>query len=189
MYYMHVADTQQSDNDIARLVQGGDIDAFGTLMERYEEKLLRYGRRFLALTEDSEDIVQDVFLAAYQNIQSYQPSLPFSPWLYRIAHNAYVNALRKSGRIHHTDDLDTLIGHYEYEDPAQKERDANEIRALLERGLAELSPQYREVLILYYYDDMSYKDIAEVLRVPIGTVGIRVKRAKEALKARITDRL
>ncbi len=186
---MHVANTEQTDSDIARLVQGGDIDSFGTLMERYEEKLLRYGRRFLARTEDCEDIVQDVFLAAYQNIQSYQPSLPFSPWLYRIAHNAYVNALRKSGRIHHTDDLDTLIGHHEYEDPAQKERDEAEIRLLLERGLSELPPHYREVLILYYYDDMAYKDIAEVLRVPIGTVGIRVKRAKKALRLHIKDHL
>lgn len=186
---MHVEHTEQSDTDVARRVQGGDTAAFGILMERYEDKLLRYGRRFLARTEDCEDIVQDVFLAAYQNIQSFEPSLSFSPWIYRIAHNAYVNALRKSGRIHRTDDFDTLVAHHVYEDPAEKEREVGEMRTLLDHGLAKLPPHYREVLILYYYDNMPYKDIADVLQVPLGTVSIRVKRAKEALKSIIQEHI
>src|SRR6185369_16155577 len=81
----------KSDEQIVEEVQKGDTDAFGVLVERFEPKLLRYGRKFLATEEDIEDIAQDVFLSAYKNIQSVDTSLKFSPWIYRIAHNAFAN--------------------------------------------------------------------------------------------------
>jgi RNA polymerase sigma-70 factor (ECF subfamily) len=170
------------DEEIAHKVQQGDRELFGILVERYEEKLLRYGRKFLPRQEDIEDIVQDVFLSAYQNIQSFDHTLSFSPWIYRIAHNAYVNALRKHERSPLLIDFDTLISHPVYEDPAQSEREQKDMRADIERGLELIRPKYREVLALHYFEDLAYKDIAEVLGVPVGTVGIRLKRAKEALK-------
>jgi len=76
----------------------GDIEVFGILLDRYEQKLSRYGKKFLSRKEDIEDIVQDVFVSAYQNIQSFDSTQRWSPWIYRIAHNALVNALRKKGR-------------------------------------------------------------------------------------------
>lgn len=185
LYYMQVDDTPSilTDEEIAGRVQKGDRESFGVLVERYEEKLLRYGRKFLSRKEDIEDIVQDAFVSVYQNINSFDTNLRFSPWIYRIAHNAFINALRKNERnpfIHF--DLDTLISHPMYEDLKEKESEEQEIKQLLEQGLSTLSPKYREVLVLHYFEDMPYKDIAEVLQVPVGTVGIRLKRAKEALK-------
>jgi len=171
-----------SDEYIAALVQAGDKEAFGTLLDRYEAKLLRYGRKFLARQEDIEDIVQDAFVSAYQNIQSFDTAQKFSPWIYRIAHNAFINALRKNSRGPLIIDFDTLISHPVYDDPHERERDQKDMRASLDRGLEKLAPKYREVLALYYFEEMSYKDIAEVLGVPQGTVGIRLRRAKEALK-------
>jgi RNA polymerase sigma-70 factor (ECF subfamily) len=184
VYYKLVDTTQDPmrDEEIAHKVQQGDRELFGVLVERYEEKLLRYGRKFLARQEDMEDIVQDVFLSAYQNIQSFDHTLSFSPWIYRIAHNAYVNALRKHERGPLLIDFDTLISHPAYEDPAENEREQRDMRADIERGLEFVRPKYREVLALHYFEDLAYKDIAEVLGVPVGTVGIRLKRAKEALK-------
>jgi RNA polymerase sigma-70 factor (ECF subfamily) len=173
----------QSDEHIAALVQAGDKEAFGLVVDRYEAKLLRYGRKFLARHEDIEDIVQDVFISAYQNIQSFDTAQRLSPWLYRIAHNAFINALRKGSRAPLIIDFDTLISHPVYDDPSERLRDQKDMRAQLDRGLETLSPKYREVLALYYFEEMSYKDIAEVLQVPQGTVGIRLRRAKEALKA------
>ncbi len=180
---MHVGNTDITDEDAAALVQRGDTHAFGILVDRYEPKLKRYGQRFLARSEDIEDIVQDAFERVYANIQGFDASLRFSPWIYRIAHNAFVNALRERRRIVDTLDFDTLLAHAVYEDPAPEERDRADMRALIERGLAGLSPKYREVLILHYLEDHSYKDIADILEVPMGTVSIRLKRAKEALKA------
>jgi len=181
--------TNDSDEHIVSLVQGGDVDAFGILVDRYEEKLLRYGRKFLARTEDIEDIVQDVFVSAFQNIQGFDASLRVSPWLYRIAHNAFVNALRTRGRVIDLLDFDALIAHHVYEDPVKNERDIKDMRAMLEKGLDTLSPKYREILILHYFEDMAYKDIADVLQVPVGTVSIRIKRAKEALKEEIQNKI
>ncbi|HVV38950.1 MAG TPA: RNA polymerase sigma factor [Candidatus Paceibacterota bacterium] len=173
----------ETDEELARRVQSGDKEVFGALMERYEQKLLRYGAKFLATHDDIVDIVQDVFIRTYQNIQSFDTSQRFSPWIYRIAHNAFVNALkRRSYNPLTLVDFDTFISHVAYEDPAPKERERKEMRAMIDKGLEELQPKYREVLILHYLEDMPYKEIADILQIPSGTVGIRIKRAKEALK-------
>ncbi len=180
---MQVDHTDTTDEALVQRVQDGDKDSFGILVERYEAKLLRYGRKFLSNPQDIEDIVQDVFMSAYQNIQSFDTAQRFSPWVYRIAHNAYVNGLKKHSRNPLTlVDFDTLISHPVYEDPAPKEREEKEIRAMIEKGLDQLPSKYREVLILYYLEEIPYKEIADILEVPTSTVGIRIKRGKEALR-------
>ncbi|MDB5224506.1 MAG: polymerase sigma factor SigW [Candidatus Adlerbacteria bacterium] len=172
------------DEQLAAQLQAGDKEVFGTFVERYEAKLLRYGTKFLSRTEDIEDIVQEVFVSAYQNIQSFDTSQKFSPWLYRIAHNAYVNALKKNSRLPRVMfDFDTLLSHQAYEDPAAAERDRADMRVIVDKGLEQLAPKYREVVVLYYLEELDYKEIAEVLQVPTGTVGVRLRRAKEALQA------
>lgn len=174
-----------SDEEVAKSVQRGDTEMFGILVDRFESKLSRYGRKFLARQEDIEDIVQDVFVSTYQNMQSFDTSQRFSPWIYRIAHNAFVNGLRRKDRAPLLVDFDTLISHAVYDDPAESEREQKDMRTLIDRGMENLTPNYREVLVLHYFEEMSYKDIADVLQVPQGTVGVRLKRAKEALRAAI----
>ncbi|MBI2409633.1 RNA polymerase sigma factor [Candidatus Kaiserbacteria bacterium] len=183
---MEDALAQKTDEELAALVQRNNEAAFGVLMERFQNKLLRYGRKFLYEHAPIEDAVQEVFIKTYQNIQSYDPKRPFSPWIYRIAHNMFVNSLRERSRLPFiTVDLDLFPALASHKlDPAEDE-EREEIRTRIERGLAKLSALYREVLILYYLEDLSYQEIAEVLRVPIGTVGIRLKRAREALKKHV----
>jgi RNA polymerase sigma-70 factor (ECF subfamily) len=177
-----------SDESLALSVQKGDTDAFGELVTRYEKKLARYGTKFLSNPEDITDLVQDVFLKAYQNMKSFDTSLKFSPWIYRIAHNEFVTALRKRSRrpLIHVD-FDTFISHPVYDDPSEREREQKEIRAVLEKGIEELPDKYREVLILFYLEELSYQEVAEVLHVPVATVGIRLKRAREKLKSIYTE--
>lgn len=176
------AATSHTDEELALRVQKGEPEAFGVLMERYEAKLMRYGKKFLSNSDDITDIVQEVFVSAYQNIQSFNASQRFSPWIYRIAHNAYVSALRKRSRSPVISvDFDSMISHPAYDDPAPKEREQREMRALIEKGLEKIAPNYREVLVLFYLEELSYREIADVLSVPVSTVGIRLKRAKEAL--------
>jgi RNA polymerase sigma-70 factor (ECF subfamily) len=177
-----------SDEALARHVQAGNADAFGVLVERYEAKLMRYGTKFLSSRDDITDLVQDAFIRAYQNIQSFDASLRFSPWMYRIAHNEFVSALRKRSRTPVVAvDFDALIAHPAYDDPAPREREQKEMRVLIDKGLEQISPKYREVLVLYFLEELSYKEIADVLQVPVSTVGIRLKRGKEALKAIYKD--
>jgi RNA polymerase sigma-70 factor (ECF subfamily) len=183
LYYTKVDPHTPSDEILAKQVQDGDKDSFGVLVERYEEKLLRYGRKFLSNPLDIEDIVQEVFMNAYQNMRSFDTSQRFSPWIYRIAHNAYVNGLKKHSRNPFVlVDFDTLISHPIYDDPAPREREHREMKIMIDKALDQLQPKYREVLILYYLEEIPYKEIADILGIPTSTVGIRIKRAKESLR-------
>ncbi len=183
---MNTPYTTQTDEELVLLIQQGLEEPFGILMDRYTQKLLRYGKRFISSPDNIEDIVQEVFIKVYKNIQSFNTKLKFSPWIYRIAHNAFVNYLRKKDKEPLlVFDFDALLNHSIYEDPAIKEKENEETRVLLDTGLKQLPPAYREILVLYYFEDLSYQEIADVLHVPTGTVGIRLKRAREILKKHI----
>ncbi|MBI2888654.1 MAG: RNA polymerase sigma factor [Candidatus Liptonbacteria bacterium] len=177
-----------SDEVIAAEAQQGNVEAFGELVKRYEEKLMRYGRRFLASGDDVKDIVQDAFLKAYVNIKGFDATRKFSSWMYRIAHNEFVNALKKkSGReMFSLFDFDTILPHPVAEETADGEAQRNELRRMLDRYLASLGAKYREPLVLYYYEDMDYKEIADILRIPVSTVGVRLRRGKDALREAAT---
>ena len=175
---------QETDESIAARVQKGDGDAFGGLVERYQEKLMRYARKFLPDPDDAKDIVQDIFIKTYENMQSFDAARRFSPWIYRIAHNEFVNALKKrsASRTVFAFDIDTLFPHLaapETADSATLERD---MRRTLEVHLDKLAAKYREPLILYYLESMDYKEISEILQIPVSTVGVRLARARGMLK-------
>lgn len=182
-------DSTTSDEELVALVQQGDAERFGTLMTRYEPKLMRYGSRFLAQKDDISEIVQDVFIKAYQNIQSFDASQRFSPWIYRIAHNSFVNELRRKSRNPiRLPDFDLLLSHSPAAESTDTESEHASLTRMVETGLETISPKYREVLVLYFMEELSYKEIADVLRVPVSTVGVRLARAKEALRASYKER-
>ncbi len=172
-----------TDEQVALLIQQGDKERFGLLMDRYEKKLFRYGRKFLSNQDNVEDVVQEVFIKTFQSIKSFDASQKFSSWIYRIAHNTFINVLKKNTRNPlYFFDFDTLISHPIYEDPATKEREQKMMQEMIDKGLDNLSSDYQEIIILYYLEELSYKEIADILRIPMGTVGIRLKRAKDSLK-------
>jgi len=180
----------ESDEEVASRIQSGNAEAFGILMERYEAKLMRYGRKFLGDTDAVKDYVQEAFIKAYEHLQSFDVRQRFSPWMYRIAHNTFANALRtKSRNPVFAVDLDTFVPHAAYEDSAEREREQKIMREAIDAGLDRIAPKYREVLVLYYLEEFSYKEIADVLRVPVGTVGIRLSRARKELKQHLNPAL
>lgn len=173
---------QRTDEEIVRLVQSGDIELFGKIVNRYEEKIKRYGRKFLSGFEDIEDIVQDIFIKSYENIQSFDVKRKFSSWLYRIAHNEFVNALKKQRKKPLSFfDLDIILPHLSAEE-INNEIDRQKMNEIINKFIGKLDPKYREPIILYYLGELNYKEISEILHIPTSTVGIRLKRAKEKLK-------
>lgn len=174
----------KSDREIARLVQEGEEELFGIIIDRYEDKLIRYGWHFLNTKEDIEDIVQEVFIKIYKNIQSYNSKKKFSPWMYRIAHNEFVNKLDKKSRSPlHFFDPDEIFPHLLAREENSTDKYAKkELAQTLKNCLKDLGPKYREAVILYYFEDLSYEEIAEIIRVPTATVGTRLRRAKKKLK-------
>lgn len=180
--------SSSSDEEIASRVQAGETALFSLLVERYEEKLSRYARKFLARGEEVKDMVQEVFLRAYTNIRSFDVSQRFSPWIYRIAHNTFINEIKKKTRLPlFVFDFDTILPHPASSETADGEFQRKELRALLDRGLAQIDAKYREPLVLYYFEDLSYQEIADILHIPIATVGVRINRGKKILHTKLSS--
>ncbi len=185
---MNINYSDLSDEELAYLVSNGEKEKFGILMERYQPKLFRYGRKFLVDKDNIEDVVQDVFIKTYKNIKSFDPKQKFSPWIYRIAHNTYLNAIKKNSlNPIYLFDFDTLLSYTVVEDPLQKEKEQQEIKYFIDKGLSNIEAKYREILVLYYIEEFSYKEIADILQIPVSTVGVRIMRAKNALKEKYKE--
>lgn len=183
---------ERSDEDIARTVQKGDREAFGLLVLRYQPKLARYARKFLFRGDDVTDLIQDVFVKAYTNIQGFDPKRRFSPWIYRIAHNIFVNAVRDSAKDRANFslfDVDVLFPHPIADEKADDRAKREETKRMLDASLGAIEPKYREPLVLYYYQDLDYKEISQILEIPISTIASRVKRAKELLRKTVESRV
>ncbi|MCA9356746.1 RNA polymerase sigma factor [Candidatus Nomurabacteria bacterium] len=175
--------TERTDEEIAAVVQAGNIYDFGELVLRYEPKMMRYARKFLSCQEDIEDLVQDVFIKAYSNLQSFDTSLRFSPWLYRIAHNTFVNELKRKSRFSlGVFEADVLLPQLPAKESSDDQVLETELKGEMELHLAKLAPKYREVIILHYFDEFSYQEISDIMQIPITTVGVRILRAKNKLK-------
>lgn len=174
---------EHTDEDVALLVQEGEMSAFKELVNRYEPKMMRYAHRFLFGYDDAQDAIQNVFIKAYRNIKSFDSSRRFSPWLYRIAHNEFINFIKKRGREPVTFfDPDTIFPHPISKSRPDQELDDQEIKKAIETSLKKLPIKYREPLILYYFESMDYKQISSIMHIPVATVGIRLRRGKHLLK-------
>lgn len=176
--------SDKTDEEIAEHVQQGDSESFGLLMERYQQKITRYARKFLFKNEgDIEDIVQEAFIKAYTNIRAFDTKRRFSPWMYRIAHNEFINAAKKRGRekVSYLD-LDVIFPQPVSPESAGAELVRTEMRELLEQCLGQLKPKYREPLVLYFFEEMNYKEISEILQIPVSTIGVRLTRGKLIMK-------
>lgn len=178
------ADAGKRDEDIVKGVQKGNTDLFGLLVERYEGKLLRYGRTFVSDADDIKDVVQNIFIKAYTNIMSFDAERKFSPWIYRIAHNEFVDEIRRRSKTETVSvfDFDTLFPHLVEGESAESEMQKKELKKNLDECLSRLDVKYREPLILYYYESLDYREIADILKVPVSTVGVRLKRGKDKLE-------
>jgi RNA polymerase sigma-70 factor (ECF subfamily) len=127
--------------------------------------------------------VQTIFIKAYTNLRGFDTKRSFNSWIYRIAHNESINHLKKkdSEKISFID-FDTFLPHPFAKETADAETLSREEKNILGASLAKISPKYREILILYFYEELSYQEIADILRIPTSTVGVRIRRGKEALQ-------
>lgn len=178
------AEEEKNDEELVALVQAGDPDSFGLLIERYEQKLIRYARRFLFDSDDVKDIVQEVFIKAYTNIKSFNISQKFSPWIYRIAHNQFINEIKKKqGRFSiPLFEFDTMFPHLIAKETTESDivqkQQAEEMKDILQM----IDQKYREILVLYYWEDLDYRSIANIVGIPVSTVGVRLNRAKTMVR-------
>lgn len=174
---------EQPDEIIVQLIQKGDIEMFGILIDRYEKRLAGYLKRFLKERTDITDIVQDIFIKAYTNIQSFDTTQQFSSWIYRIAHNEAVNFIKKKRPLSFSFfDPDYLINYFRDKNDFEENIERIETKKEIEQALDDIPPHHKEILLLFFYEELSYKEISDVLKIPISSVGVKINRAKKVVK-------
>lgn len=166
------------DHDLIAYAQQGDRQAFTELVYRYQNSIVSLTYRMCGDLHLAEDTAQEAFVRVWQNLDSYKPQYAFRSWLYRIATNAALDSLR---RERPTTELDTLSLADLGASPEQTAEE-NQRAAHVRRAIAQLSEPVRIVLILREYQELTYREIADVLDIPIGTVMSRLNTARIQLR-------
>jgi RNA polymerase sigma-70 factor, ECF subfamily len=154
------------------------------LMKRYEIPLMNYVRKLSGMSQsDVEDVLQEVFILAYQNLNDYDRQFKFSSWIYRIAHNQTVSMLRKKTKNYQDiswdeHDLDQLVqSDFDIEQSFFQKMDYHSLL----QNIDTLPLKYKEVLLLKFVERKDYQEISDILRKPMGTIGTLINRAKKKL--------
>lgn len=175
-----------SDEKLVERVRSENSELFAEIVRRYQQNLYRYLRYLTNRPNEVEDLLQDVFIKAYRNLFGFNTKKKFSSWIYRIAHNEGINLIKKVSKrkevsLEDLGEIDFTSGreNNDLENVLAKE----EIRKKVKECLDELTIKYREVLILYYFEDKSYREISDIIKIPAKTVGTFIFRGKRILKA------
>lgn len=163
-----------------------DKQAFSELIERYEAKLTRYIARLGVKNPDDQlDVMQEVFLKIYRNLNGFDQKLSFSSWAYRIAHNEAISWYRKRSvrpEGHLVAESDEIIPLISSKNPGADELVDRAINAEeLSAALKRLEEKYREVIILRFFEHKEYDEISDILKIPVGSVGTLLHRGKKRL--------
>jgi len=171
--------TSETDEHIVKRVQNGEVSLFAELIRRHQASLQRYVEYLSQDPELSQDVVQESFIKAYTNLQSFRPQKShFSNWLFRIAHNQTMNSLKREKKYQLWPD------NFDAPDNSNIEEDLilSELRTHTQDCLKQLPMLYREPIVLFYFENKSYTEISQILRIPIGTIGTRINRGKATLQ-------
>lgn len=177
-----------SDWELVTEARSGDLAAFETLVQRYQEPVVRFCSRMTGSREDAEDIAQDSFVRLYQTLHRLKPKAKFSTYLFTIARNRTLNHLR-DGRSRGRDkavpleETSLAVGGPSGAYSARR----NEITAFVDRALERLSADHREVIVLRELEGMDYESIAAIIGCRPGTVKSRLARGREQLRQHLLE--
>ncbi len=191
-----ISEGRDSDRELVDRVLAGDREAFTPLIERYQKKILNFMYRMVGERGAAEDLTQEVFLKAYQALPQFRKAAAFSTWLFRIAHNHCLNALKGRRREVPVTALEKEPSNgnplTRLADPSQSTEqhlEHRELHMVVQEKLAELTPEHRAVLILRDVQGCSYDEIASTLNLEGGTVRSRIHRARMELKEKLRSYL
>jgi RNA polymerase sigma-70 factor (ECF subfamily) len=170
------AATEVADADLAASALAGSSDSFDTLVSRYRAAIFKVALRYLRNHEEAHDLVQVVFMRAYQHLRSLRPDRPFAQWIATIARNAALDALRRRRRAETIAPLQptSLPGP---EDAVIALDEANRVRAAVDA----LPDRFRAAITLHYFVGLNYRESAETLGVPLGTIKTFIARGKRRM--------
>lgn len=168
-------------SDIQRFLAGDDR-GFEDLMNRYRQRAYATALGLTGNHDDAMDAVQKAFINVYRTLDRFHLGEPFFPWLYRIVRNAALNQRRNEGRHRGDVPLEWVHRGDGRPDPLQQ-TELEDLRRCLWSRLGEMSPEQREVFVLYHFQGLKYRRIAEALGIPVGTVMSRLHTARMQLRS------
>jgi len=185
-----MAEREQLDDRtlVSRIIEG-DRDLFTKLVSRYEKRVINYVYRITHRYEEAHDLAQDIFVKVYLALDRYDPKYQFSTWLFRIAQNSAIDALRKKSIV------EVPLARPTEDEPSGRDREFadagvspyralknKQLSAAIDRAVEKLPADYRELIQLRHFAEMSYEEIASMKKLPLGTVKNKLFRARNLLK-------
>lgn len=170
-----------TDEQLVTEIRKNNPELYGEIIKRYEVKLTHYLRKFIRDADELEDVLQEVFIKAYRNLYGFDVAKKFSPWIYRLAHNEAINQIKKYKKESFSlDEKEWEIIDEKIDIIGKIDAEFNKIK--IKEAMTKLDAKYRDPLVLYFFEQRSYEEISDILRVPVSTVGILIMRGKNKLK-------
>jgi RNA polymerase sigma-70 factor (ECF subfamily) len=180
---------QLDDRSLVERILGGDRDQFTVLMSRYQKRVVNYVYRITHRYEEAHDLTQEIFVKVYLALDRYDSKYQFSTWLFRIAQNSAIDALRKKSVS------EVPLARPTEDEPTGKEREFadagvsperalknKQLGSAIDRAVENLPTDYRELIQLRHFAELSYEEIASMKKLPLGTVKNKLFRARNLLK-------
>ena len=172
------------------LAKQGDQQAFRTLVERYQRRVIGVALAMVHNPDDAMELAQETFVRAYENLPKFESRSSFSTWLYRIAANLSIDFRRRQGRqiTLHGEEAESELGRMPApQGDAFRASSRNELRERINKALEQLTPEHRVAILLREIEGLSYDEVSETLRIPKGTVMSRLHYARDRLRALLKD--
>jgi RNA polymerase sigma-70 factor (ECF subfamily) len=190
---LNLALIQATDHDLIALASSGSEKAYRELLDRYQRPVFSLIYRMVRDREQAEDLAQETFVKVFNHIDSFNPKYKFSSWIFKIASNLTIDALRKKdlntvsldGSRHAStpDEIDATRITVESRDENPEEfLEAKELGQEIEGAIGKLRPEYRTAILLRHVEGRPYEEIAEIMGIPLGTVKTYIHRARGELK-------
>lgn len=167
-----------SDEKVIEIIRTKNKELYAEIIKRYQEKLIRYASYITDDDSMGADVVQESFIKAYINLNGFDTKKKFSSWIYRIVHNEAMNVINKHKK------QQPIYDRLEFDSGVNLEDDfiLKELVNHTYHCLEQMQIIYKEPLSLFYLEEKSYEEISDILRIPMGTVGTRINRAKAIMK-------
>ena len=184
---MNPVNAVKEDTALAIRAQKGDRDAYGHLVERFQTRIYSFCYQFFRDRDIATEMTQETFLRAFRYIKKYDPSKKFSTWVYSIAKNICIDEKRKMDRSRTVPIEDVSPSSFQSSHQGQHLKDPSQIslqledRMLLESAIAQLPDKYKAAIILCYFQELPYQEIADILGLSLNLVKVRIFRAKKQL--------
>jgi RNA polymerase sigma-70 factor (ECF subfamily) len=180
---------QKSDLELVQEVRNGLRQAFTELMRRYQQRVYWSARRIVGTHEEADDIAQETFIKAYLALGDFRGDASFFTWLYRIAVNLSLNAVRKKQVLNYLRESSVLRRVLPLEEDPGRQLEYREMQSRLEEAVAKLPEKQRAVFVLRHYDELSYEDIAQVLKTSVGGLKANYFHALKKIQRYLKDEI